>query len=59
MKKWLDRNKLSFNANKTNFVTFHSPKEPVPDNICIKFGEKVIKRVKYAKFLVLLDTSFI
>ena len=56
MKKWLDCNKLSLNITKTNFVIFHSPNKPVPDDVCIKFGKKVIKRVKYVKFLgILMD----
>ena len=50
VKKWLDCNKLSLNVNKTNFVMFYSPEKPIPDNICIKFGKKVIKRVKYFNF---------
>ena len=50
VKKWLDCNKLSLNVNKTNFVMFHSRAKPVPNNICIKFGKKVLKRVKYDNF---------
>ena len=56
LKKWLDCNKLSLNVNKTNFVMFYSPKKPISDNIFIKFGKKVIERVKYVKFLgILMD----
>ena len=56
VKRWLDANKLSLNIDKTNFVIFHSSRNPIPLNIAIKIGKKHIAKVKYIKFLgVLLD----
>ena len=54
--KWLDCNKLSRNANKTNFVILHSPRKLIADNRDVKLGDKLLKSVKCLKLLsILLD----
>ena len=54
VKRWLDTNKLSLNANKTKYVIFHSPRAALPVNATIKLGNGFISRVTYIRFLDLL-----
>ena len=54
VKKWLDANKLALNADKTNFVIFHSPQNSLNDTVIIKFGNQYVKQAKNVKFLGLL-----
>ena len=55
VKKWLDANKLSLNIDKTNYVIFHSSSVDILCHSTIKIGKKRIKKVKFVKFLGLLD----
>ena len=48
---WFCANKLSLNVNKTNFLVF-SPKEKIISNeMTIKLGDQIIRRVNNAIFL--------
>ena len=50
IKKWWDKNHLSLNIDKTNFVIFHPPHVKIPEPVIVKFGRK--------KFLgILLDAN--
>ena len=56
VKKWLDANQLGLNADKTNFVIFHSPQKRIEEQVIIKFMKKKVTRTTAVKFLsVLLD----
>ena len=54
VKKWLDANRVALNIDKTNFLTFHSPRTKLPEPIVIRFFRNKIQREKYVKFLGLL-----
>ena len=57
---WFRANTLSLNLNKTNYILFRSKNSKVNlDNIELKFGSDVIKRVSHTKFLGLLIDEFL
>ena len=56
---WFRANKLSLNISKTNYVVFHPKRIKINDNIFsndppLKFGNEVIERKTFVKFLGLL-----
>ena len=54
IKRWFDANKLSLNIDKTTYIIFHPSSRNVPSDCTMKIGKKLIKRVKFVKFLGLL-----
>ena len=54
---WLNSNRISLNINKTEFVIFRSPRNPITTEINIKLnGKRLLYPSKYIKYLgVLLD----
>jgi hypothetical protein len=54
--EWFKYGLLTLNANKTNYVIFHSKNKKLKDNIQLKINEQIIKRSFKEKYLgIILD----
>ena len=51
IKLWLERNRLTLNENKTQFVVFHRKRRAYPVVNNVYLGDSVVKRVDNVKFL--------
>ena len=47
LNQWLCVNRLALNANKTNFVLFHTFNKPIKENITLKINRIAIQEQKY------------
>ena len=60
LNRWCISNKLTINANKTNFILYHTTNRPIPNDFSeITTEFMTIKRVNSFKYLgILLDETF-
>ena len=59
IKLWLERNRLTLNENKTQFVVFYCKQRAYPVVSTAYLGDSVVKRVDIVKFLgIHIDCNF-